>query len=221
MSRPRRDHTNAGAQRSAAERERARLERDARRGRHAAASRVRRGAGVAPARPDDAEPESPHEQEITIRRQSGLGAMPVPPDEARAPDPAQTAGTTGSSSRCAVRRDRRPIGIRRVRRTSRPIVTPPGDTPSGPAMRRRRVSVRARLGGLLAIVVLAVLVVGALLTFQPFGSAQGAIMRIDIPKGSSTGQSPSARERRHRRLGILLQGARAGCRASATSSDPA
>jgi uncharacterized YceG family protein len=188
MSRPRRDHTNAGAQRSAAERERARLERDARRGATPQPAEFVVAPDVAPARPDDAQPQSPHEQEITIRRQSGLGAMPAPPDEGVRRIQPQPPAPPAAPAGALYDETERPIGIRRVRRTSRPIVTPPGDTPSGPAMRRRRVSVRARLGGLLAIAVLAVLVVGALLTFQPFGSAQGAIVRIDIPKGSSTGQ---------------------------------
>ncbi len=78
----------------------------------------------------------------------------------------------------------RPIGIRRVRRAPRPIVTPPGNTRPGPARRRRR-SVGGRLIGLFALAVLAVVVTGALMLFQPFGSAEGAPVRVTIPPGSS------------------------------------
>jgi uncharacterized YceG family protein len=189
MSRPRRDNTNAGAQRSAAERERARLEREARRrgGMPQSAESVA-APDVAPAGPagDQPSPESPHEHEITIRRPSPLRPVPAPRDDGvrriQPQPPAPPAAPAGALDD----ETERPIGIRRVRRPSRPIVTPPGDTPSGPAMRRRRVSARARIGGLLAIAVLAVIVVGALLTFQPFGSAEGAAVRITIPQGAST-----------------------------------
>ncbi len=77
----------------------------------------------------------------------------------------------------------RPIGIRRVRRAGRPIVTPPGDTPGGG--RRRRHSLRGRMVPLLALAVLAVVVIGSLVLFQPFGSAEGSRVRITIPSGSS------------------------------------
>jgi uncharacterized YceG family protein len=77
----------------------------------------------------------------------------------------------------------RPIGIRRVRRSGRPIVTPPGDTPGGG--RRRRHSLRGRMVPLLALAVLAVVVIGSLVLFQPFGSAEGSRVRITIPSGSS------------------------------------
>ena len=77
----------------------------------------------------------------------------------------------------------RPIGIRRVRRPSRPIVTPPGDTPAGPA-RRRRITPGRRLVALLAIAVLAFFVIGTLLLFQPFGSVEGAHVDVTIPAGS-------------------------------------
>jgi UPF0755 protein len=78
----------------------------------------------------------------------------------------------------------RPIGIRKVRRAARPVVTPPGDKPGGPARRRHR-SVGARLIGLFALAVLAVVVIGALMLFQPFGSAEGAQVQLTIPQGSS------------------------------------
>ncbi len=78
----------------------------------------------------------------------------------------------------------RPIGIRRVRRSALPraVVTPPADVPRGPRSRRR---VRARLTGFAIIAVLAVLVIGGLLLFQPFGSAEGAPVQVTIPAGSS------------------------------------
>ncbi|HVF79061.1 MAG TPA: endolytic transglycosylase MltG [Solirubrobacteraceae bacterium] len=77
----------------------------------------------------------------------------------------------------------RPIGIRRVRRAPRPVMTPPGDKFGGPARRRHR-SVGKRLLGLLALAVLAVVVVGALMLFQPFGTAEGAQVQVTIPQGS-------------------------------------
>ena len=100
-----------------------------------------------------------------------LRIQPRPP----AP-PAAPAGALGDETE-------RPIGIRRVRRPVRPIVTPPGDTPAGPA-RRRRISPGRRLVALLAVAVLAVIVIGSLMLFQPFGSAQGAAIDIRIPAGS-------------------------------------
>ena len=81
----------------------------------------------------------------------------------------------------------RPIGIRRVRRPTRPIVTPPGDTPAGPARRRRRRPRGNRLVALAAVAVLAFFIIGSLLLFQPFGSAEGSTVRITIPEGSSAG----------------------------------
>ncbi len=80
----------------------------------------------------------------------------------------------------------RPIGIRRVRRPVRPVVTPPGDTPAGPA-RRRRITPGRRIVALLAIAVLAVLVIGTLLLVQPFGSVEGSPVQINIPAGSGAG----------------------------------
>jgi uncharacterized YceG family protein len=108
-----------------------------------------------------------------------LRIQPEPP----AP-PAAPAGALGDETE-------RPIGIRRVRRAvaqraPRTIVTPPGDVPAGPARARR--SVRARVGGLVALMMLAALVILALLLFQPFGSAQGARVRVVIPAGASAGQ---------------------------------
>jgi UPF0755 protein len=78
----------------------------------------------------------------------------------------------------------RPIGIRRVRRASLPraVVTPPADVPRGPRSRSR---LRARLTGFVLIAVLAVLVLGVLMLFQPFGSAEGAPVQVTIPAGSS------------------------------------
>ncbi|CAA9515809.1 MAG: FIG004453: protein YceG like, partial [uncultured Solirubrobacteraceae bacterium] len=77
----------------------------------------------------------------------------------------------------------RPIGIRKVRRAPRPVVTPPGDKFAGPARRRRR-SAGGRLIGVLALALLAVIVISALMLFQPFGSAEGARVQVTIPPGS-------------------------------------
>ncbi|HEY1538917.1 MAG TPA: endolytic transglycosylase MltG [Solirubrobacteraceae bacterium] len=81
-----------------------------------------------------------------------------------------------------------PIGIRRVRRavtprSSRTIVTPPGDVPAGPARARR--GPRARLGAIVGLLVLAVVIVGLLMLFQPFGSAQSSAVRVTIAQGAS------------------------------------
>jgi uncharacterized YceG family protein len=62
------------------------------------------------------------------------------------------------------------------------VVTPPADVPRGPRSRSRT---RARLIGIALIAVLAVLVVGVLMLFQPFGSAEGAPVQVTIPAGSS------------------------------------
>jgi uncharacterized YceG family protein len=78
----------------------------------------------------------------------------------------------------------RPIGIRRARRVVRPVVTPPGDKHRGPARARR---LRTRLLGIFALALLAALVIGAILVFQPFGSAEGAPVKVTIPPGSSAG----------------------------------
>lgn len=77
----------------------------------------------------------------------------------------------------------RPIGIRKVRRGPRAVVTPPGDKPAGPARRRHR-SAGARLLGLLALALLAVVLMGAFLLFQPLGSTEGAQVEVTIPQGS-------------------------------------
>jgi UPF0755 protein len=81
----------------------------------------------------------------------------------------------------------RPIGIRRVRRavvqrTPRTIVTPPGDVPGGPARSRR--SPRGRVTALISLLILVALIAGLLMLFQPFGSVEGARVRVDIPPGS-------------------------------------
>jgi uncharacterized YceG family protein len=82
----------------------------------------------------------------------------------------------------------RPIGIRRVRRSALPraVMKPPADVPRGPARARR--SLRAQLLGFLALAVLAVLVLGVLMVFQPFGSAEGSAVRVRIPAGSSASE---------------------------------
>lgn len=77
----------------------------------------------------------------------------------------------------------RPIGIRKVRRAPRPVVTPPGDRFAGP-VRRRRTSVRARLLSLLALAVLAAVVLGLLMLFQPLGSTEGARVQVTIAPGA-------------------------------------
>ena len=98
--------------------------------------------------------------------------QPQPP-----PPPAAPAGMLDDETD-------RPIGIRRVRRPARPIVTPPGDKLGGPARRRRR-SPGGRVLGLLALVFLAFVVVGSLLLFQPLGSAEGAEVKVTVPAGAS------------------------------------
>jgi UPF0755 protein len=105
-----------------------------------------------------------------------LRIQPEPP----AP-PAAPAGALDDESE-------RPIGIRRVRRAvaqraPRTIVTPPGDVPPGPARARR--SVRGRVTALIALLIVAALIAGLLMLFQPFGSVEGVRVRVDIPPGSS------------------------------------
>jgi uncharacterized YceG family protein len=110
---------------------------------------------------------------------SVLRIQPEPP----AP-PAAPAGALGDEFD-------RPIGIRRVRRAVTPrspraIVTPPGDVPAGPARARR--SVGARIGVLIALLLLAAAIVIVLLVFQPFGSAQGDAVRVTIKQGAGARQ---------------------------------
>ena len=64
----------------------------------------------------------------------------------------------------------------------RAVVTPPADVPRGPRSRRR---LRARLTGFAIVAVLAVLVLGGLMVYQPFGSAEGSPVKVTIPAGSS------------------------------------
>jgi len=64
----------------------------------------------------------------------------------------------------------------------RAVVTPPADVPRGPRSRRR---LRARLTGFAIVAVLAVIVLGSLMIFQPFGSAEGAPVKVTIPAGAS------------------------------------
>jgi uncharacterized YceG family protein len=197
MNRSGRDDSKAGTQRSAAERERARLEREARRAGTPPAPSPMSGAPAprAPAPPDTTPHEPEHAEPIPIRRperapKPATGRAPRAPRTERAQrirriqpqppaPPAAPAGALDDETE-------RPIGIRRVRRPMRPIVTPPGDTPSGPA-RRRRISPGRRLVALLAIAVLAVVVIGTLLLFQPFGSVEGAHVQVNIPAGSGAG----------------------------------
>ena len=190
MSRSRRDDSKAGADRSAAERERARLEREARRAGQPPPDDAAPPPAYAPPPTDSIPPEPPYAEPIPIRRsarasRSGSGRaadseggvlriQPRPP----AP-PAAPAGALDDETE-------RPIGIRRVRRPTRPIVTPPGDTPAGPARRRRRPRGN-RLVALAAIAVLAFFVIGSLLLFQPFGSAEGSTVRVTIPEGAGAG----------------------------------
>jgi uncharacterized YceG family protein len=226
MSRNRRDESGPGRERSAEQRERDRLEREARRaqgqrkGEFAApasdephardprppkppiepAGRRRAGrAGTGGGLPGRGQPragaapvEPPFRDRAAERRAARRGAAPgdrEPPPLLRIqPDPpappAAPAGALGDEIE-------RPIGIRRVRRvvaprTSRTIVTPPGDVPGGPARARR--SVKARVLALLALLIFAALIIGVLMLFQPFGSVEGAQVRVVIPPGSSAGQ---------------------------------
>jgi uncharacterized YceG family protein len=208
MSRSRRDESGPDRDggRSADERERARLEREARRnGGRPPGSPSPADASAAPGvfAPRDAAPQPEHADPIPTRRQPRT-SKPAP-GRTSPSEPGRRAKPSGD--RGALRRiqpqppappaapagalddeTERPIGIRRVRRSARgPIVTPPGDTPAGPARRKRR-SLGGRLLGLLALALLAVLLFGSYLLFQPFGSAEGDLVDITIPAGSSARQ---------------------------------
>ncbi|MDX6718555.1 MAG: hypothetical protein QOJ63_809, partial [Solirubrobacteraceae bacterium] len=242
MSRKSRDDLGPGGERSAEQRERDRLEREARRAHTAQASGppAPPREDQSPPSPDLRERRTPTPDERRARRagRDGAGAgMGEPPVERAGRDraPGRRAARAGSSEpsaepaggdrvadrRAARRRlpfadrggpqpvlriqpeppappaapagalddeNERPIGIRRVRRavvrrTPRTIVTPPGDVPAAPARSRR--SARGQVRALLALLILAALIGGALMLFQPFGSVQGARVRVDIPAGSS------------------------------------
>jgi uncharacterized YceG family protein len=243
MSRNRRDESGPGRERSAEERERDRLEREARR---AGGQRTGEFAGqssgdlAAPNDPRDRQPPStpaggqrpplalpgrgkPRPGVTPPRSGAGRPAAgargePVePPFRDRAADrraARRGAGTPGDRGRdggppplLRIQPDppappaapagalgdevERPIGIRRVRRavaprTPRTIVTPPGDVPGGPARARR--SVKARVAAFVVLLIFAALIIGVLMLFQPFGSAEGERVRVVIPQGASARQ---------------------------------
>ena len=217
MSRSRRDDTGPDRERTAAERERARLEREARRAGkpppdaapQSRSARAPASAPTPPQTPATPPPEPQHAEPIPFRRPPRAPKpgptrrlAPAATDKERQPrtersertgprgirriqpnppaPPAAPAGALDDETD-------RPIGIRRVRRPARPIVTPPGDTPAGPA-RRRRISPGRRIRALLAVAVLAVVVIGPLLLLQPFGSVEGARVEVSIPAGSGAGE---------------------------------
>jgi uncharacterized YceG family protein len=135
-----------------------------------------RGAARPPARAGTGEPPPVRRGRAGRDQSSVLRIQPKPP----AP-PAAPAGALDDEPE-------RPIGIRRVRRavaprTSRTIVTPPGDVPGGPARARR--SARGRAVIVLALLVLAALIAGVLVVFQPLGSVEGDPVRVTIARGSS------------------------------------
>jgi uncharacterized YceG family protein len=230
MSRNRQDDQGPSAGRSAEQRERDRLEREARRaaaqgspppqtaathhdsapdfdastpsldeppsrrGRRLASGEAPRAARRPPAagrRPPTGEPPLDLEPRVD-RAADRRAARRQPPGERETPGvlriqpeppapPAAPAGALGDDLE-------RPIGIRRVRRVVAPrspraIVTPPGDVPAGPARARR--SVGARVGILIALLLLAAAIVVVLMVFQPFGSAQGDAVKVNVPEGSS------------------------------------
>ena len=191
MSRSRRDETGAGRERSAEERERARLEREARRKGDSVPPAPSGAAAARSAPPPTTRSQPPpddHEQPIPLRRPPRAArpapARPAPPKDAvrriQPKPPAPPAAPAGMLDDQL----ERPIGIRRVRRPPRPVVTPPGNPRRGPARRRR--SPGRRLAGFVALVLLAIVVLGTIMLFQPFGSAEGDRVRVSIPAGSST-----------------------------------
>jgi uncharacterized YceG family protein len=210
MSRPPRDESGARRERSAEERERARLEREARRKGSGQPAAPPAPPPDEPPQPQRAEPTSSRDQHRTPQPATSREALqPEPAVRQRAgAEPAVRSGRRrrppAGEDMDPVRRiqpqppappaapagalddeTERPIGIRKARRAPRPVVTPPGDKPPGPARRRRHGSMRARLLGLVALGVLAVVVVGTLMLFQPLGSAEGSRVRITIPQGAS------------------------------------
>jgi uncharacterized YceG family protein len=186
MSRNRRDDQDSSRERTPEQRERDRLERQARRG----------GGRQAPDRP---EPRGPQQRPPDLDDRHA----PTAPD--RPARPARGAGRRPARSESVLRiqpdppapppapagalddEPERPIGIRRARRAvaprTRTIVTPPGDVRGGPARARR--SVGARVGILLVLLVLAALIVGGLMVFQPLGSVEGEPVSVTIARGSS------------------------------------
>jgi uncharacterized YceG family protein len=207
---PKRHDQGQSSGRSPEQRERDRLEREARRGASQppstsheppsehyesipppldeppARSGRRRPSGAAPDEPAADLPASVDRaadrraaRRLPAADREPAGVLRIQP-EPPAP-PAAPAGALGDEFD-------RPIGIRRVRhavtpRTSRTIVTPPGDVPAGPARARR--SVGARIGVLVGLLLLAAAIVVVLLVFQPFGSAQGDAVKVNIKQGSS------------------------------------
>ncbi len=214
----RKDDSGPGRERSAEQRERDRLEREARRARGQHTGEFTPPPSDEPHARDPRPPTPPIEPGLRLPgrgKPRGGGAPVEPPFRDRAAD--RRAARRGAGD--AARGDRddppllriqpdppapppapagalddefdRPIGIRRVRRavaprTARTIVTPPGDVPGGPARARR--SLRARVLALFALLIFAALIIVVLMLFQPFGSAEGARVRVVVPTGASARQ---------------------------------
>ncbi|MEJ7797652.1 MAG: endolytic transglycosylase MltG [Solirubrobacteraceae bacterium] len=215
-SRNRRDDLPSNSERTAEQRERDRLEREARRapGQAERPPSTPSSEAQPPPTPElhDRQPPIDPPARHVRRERAGAGDPPPPPARGGASDrrgarrrpttpdneqpapllhiqpdppapPAAPAGALDDETE-------RPIGIRRARRAvsarpSRTIVTPPGDVRAGPARARR--SAGARIAAVIALLILAALIIGVLMLFQPFGSAQGAPVKVTIPSGSSAG----------------------------------
>ncbi len=216
MSRSRRDEPGAGRDRTAEERERARLEREARR---AGGSRP----ATPPVPPADPAPQPEHADRTPTRRQSrapdpaGPGAGGAR-GRLRRPGAARAARGSGPERDVVVEPPPRPARapsrngepeLRRIQpdppappaapagalvdETERPIgirrARRPIVTPPGEKRTgpaRRRRSPGRQVLGLLALATLAVVVVGTLMLMQPFGSAEGDEVQVTIPSGSSS-----------------------------------
>jgi len=140
-------------------------------------------SGEAPAEPGARDRAA--ERRTAARRRSTTGErdQPAPVLRIQPDPPAPPAAAAGALSD----ETDTPIGIRRVRRAVAPrnprtVVTPPGDTRAGPASSRR--SLRSRIAAIVVLVILFALIAGVLMLFQPFGSAEGAQVKVTIPSGS-------------------------------------
>ncbi len=133
-------------------------------------------APAAPAaRPPYADPDPPTETHGRFTK----GVRRIQP-EPPAP-PAAPAGALSEEPEPA-------LGVRLARRVAprRAVVTPPADVPRGPARARR--SVGKRVFAFVALLLLALFVVGIVKVFQPLHGDPGAAVRVEIAPGSGVGE---------------------------------
>jgi uncharacterized YceG family protein len=192
-----RDDSDPPRRRSPEERERARLERIARREGHELPAEQQPEPDLAPEPEpvlvpeahDELAADAHHAAELEPHHEAEPEPVHAPePPPVRVIQPEPAAPPAAPAGALPDPREDRPLGTRRVgraRRAARAVVTPPADVPRGPARPRRSRGRRAivAVGVLLAALVLAAVVI----LYQPFAGAAGDPVRVTIPSGSDAG----------------------------------